>query len=165
MTGRAVALRRRRLSRLSTKHWQTTKADRRCDRAAVVVFRVRKRRLEFLLVSRKSNPEQFVLPGGHIDDDETLTRAARRECLEEAGVEAHVLGPLIRYEHHTARGNAKPTMTFLAEAESISESSEGREVIWARHDDLVAGLLDVPYATLDVLDYAAQCLRKKYKAA
>jgi len=141
------------------------KATRRCERAAAVVFRYRKRKLEFLLVSRKSDPSQYVLPGGHIDSDETLTKAAKRECKEESGAKVQILGPLTRYEHYTSRGNAKPTMTYLAEAESVEPSPEGRDVVWARHDALIKGRYDVPYATLDVLDYAAQRLRKKYKAA
>ncbi len=141
------------------------KLARDCERAAVVVFRRRKRKVEFLLVSRNSDPDQFVLPGGHIDAGESLPKAAKRECMEEAGAKVRLLGPLVCYEHYTARGNAKPTMTYLAEAVTLSPSPEGREVVWVRHDELAKGTYDVPYATLDVLDYAAQCLRKKLAAA
>lgn len=121
--------------------------------------------MEFLLVSRNSDPEQFVLPGGMVDDRETLPKAAKRECLEEAGAKVRILGPLVRYDHFTARGAIKPTMAYLASAESITPSPEDRDVIWAPHDELTQGLYDVPYAILDVLDYAAQCLRKDAAAA
>lgn len=141
------------------------KLAQRCERAAVVVYRVRKRQIEFLLVSRNSDPDQFVLPGGHIDADESLTKAAKRECLEEAGAKVHLHGPLMRYEHYTARGNAKLTMTYLAEVVSMLPSPEGREVVWAGYEELSEGIYDVPYATLDVLEAAARCLRKKWMAA
>ena len=142
-----------------------TKLDPRCDRAAVVVYRVRKHRVEFLLVSRNSDPDQFVLPGGMVEARETLPKAARRECLEESGAKVRVLGPLVRYDHYTTRGTTKPTMAYLAEVHSIIPSPEERDVIWAPYDELAEGLYDVPYAILEVLDYAAQCLGKGTAAA
>ncbi len=152
------------MRRLPTNTVSRSKLAHRCERAAVVVFRMRKGRVEFLLVSRKSDPDQFVLPGGHVDYGETLAKAAKRECLEEAGAAVRILGPLVRFEHFNARGISKLTMAYLAEAESVQPSPEGRDVVWARHDDLMEGDYDVPYATLDVLDFAAQCLRQDIAA-
>lgn len=141
------------------------KLDERCGRAAVVVYRVRKRRIEFLLVSRNSDPDQFILPGGMVDSRESLPKAAKRECLEESGAKVRILGPLVRYDHFSVRGVTKPTMAYLASAESVQPSPEGRDVIWAPHDELSEDLYDVPYAVLDVLDYAAQCLREDVAVA
>lgn len=138
---------------------------RRCERAAVVVYRVRKRQVEFLLVSRNSDSEQLVLPAGRVELRETLPDAAIRECLEEAGAKVQLLGPLVQFDHYTARGVAKPTMVYLASADAFIPSPEGREVTWARHRDLAEGVYDVPYAILDVLDYAAQCLPLDISAA
>lgn len=149
----------------TTSSMAEMKRARHCERAAVVVYRLRKRRVEFLLVSRNSDPDQYVLPGGRVDPGETLPRTAKRECMEEAGAAVRILGPLIRYDHTNAKGQAKHTMTYLAEAESVVSSPEGRDVIWAGHDELIQGLYDVPYATLDVLDYAARCLHKQVIAA
>jgi 8-oxo-dGTP diphosphatase len=117
-----------------------------------------------MLVSRNSNPDQFVLPGGRVESGETLPDTAERECLEESGVSIRMLGPLVRYDHYTTRGSARPTMAYLAGARSIEPSPEGRDVIWARHRDLMDGMYDVPYAILDVLDYAAQCLSRHVAA-
>jgi 8-oxo-dGTP pyrophosphatase MutT (NUDIX family) len=153
------------LSRLHTNTMPGVETGQRCDRAAVVVYRVRKHRVEFLLVSRNSDRDQFVLPAGRVEYRESQVRTARRECLEESGAKVRILGPLVRYNHYTPRGNAKPTMAYLASAVSVTPSPEGRDVIWAPHDELAEGLYDVPYAILEVLDYAAQCLHKDAAAA
>jgi 8-oxo-dGTP pyrophosphatase MutT (NUDIX family) len=153
------------VSRLRTHTIPGTTLDQRCERAAVVIFRVRKRRVEFLLVSRNSNPDQFVLPGGRVEVGESPPVTAMRECMEESGANVRLLGPLVRYDHYTTRGVARPTMAYLASAHSVTRSPEGRDVIWARHTDLIEGVYDVPYAVLDVLDYAAQCLAIDHAAA
>ncbi len=153
------------MSRLRANTIPGATLERRCERAAVVVYRVRKRRVEFLLVSRNSDREQFVLPGGRVEAGESLPDTALRECLEESGANVDLLGPLVRYDHHTTRGVARPTMAYLASARSVSRSPEGRDVIWARHADLAEGVYDVPCAVLEVLDYAAQCLRINHAAA
>jgi 8-oxo-dGTP diphosphatase len=153
------------VSRLKAHTIPGTTLDKRCERAAAVIYRVRKRRVEFLLVSRNSNPDQFVLPGGRVESGESLPDTAVRECMEESGANVRLLGPLVRYDHYTTRGVARPTMAYLASAQSVTRSPEGRDVIWARHCDLAEGVYDVPYAVLEVLDYAAQCLPIDHAAA
>jgi 8-oxo-dGTP diphosphatase len=60
----------------------------------VVVTRERKPRV--LLIRRKHDPYAgtWALPGGFVDEDETLETAARRELREETGVEVEVLQQL-----------------------------------------------------------------------
>ena len=55
----------------------------------VVIFTVRERCLELLLIQRKVWPfeGEWALPGGFVRPAETLEEAARRELFEEAGVE------------------------------------------------------------------------------
>lgn len=42
---------------------------------------------EILAVSRKNNPNDFGLPGGKVESNETLIEAAKRELFEETGFE------------------------------------------------------------------------------
>ena len=61
--------------------------------ADVVLFSHGKRDLEVLLIERGHPPfaGRWALPGGFVDQDEPLERAARRELTEETGLE---VGPL-----------------------------------------------------------------------
>lgn len=140
-----------------TKHTLSI-TDNRCERAAVVVYRVRKGRVEFLLVSRNSDPDQFVLPGGRVEAGESFKEAALRECVEESGVKAQLEGRLVQFDHRNKRGVVKPTRVYLACLSKQRPSPEGREVVWARYEDLHRYVYDVPGPTLEVLEYAAQCL-------
>ncbi len=142
-----------------------TTLDERCGRAAVVVYRVRKGRVEFLLVSRSSNPDQFVLPGGHIDPGETPQQAAQRECYEESGVDILVHAHLSHYNHIKRRGNVKPTRVYLATPISIAPSPEGRDTRWVRIKDLLASPHNTPTYVLDLLKRANKHLPKPARAA
>ena len=55
----------------------------------VVLLTVRAGRLAVLLVQRKGHPHrgQWALPGGFVEEGETLESAARRELAEETGLE------------------------------------------------------------------------------
>lgn len=44
----------------------------------------------FLSVSRKDDHEDFGLPGGKLDPNETFIQAAKREALEETGLLVHI---------------------------------------------------------------------------
>lgn len=45
-----------------------------------------------LLVERSKPPQRWSLPGGHIEPGERAIEAARREVLEETGVDAEIRG-------------------------------------------------------------------------
>lgn len=43
--------------------------------------------MQVLLVRSKKQPDQWIFPKGHIEEGETIFDAAKRELLEEGGVE------------------------------------------------------------------------------
>ena len=59
-------------------------------RAAGLCTRVECGVVELLLVSGRTNPDQWVVPGGGIEESETAERAALREVLEEAGIQGSI---------------------------------------------------------------------------
>ena len=52
--------------------------------------------LQVLLIRRGKSPykDQFALPGGFVNPDESVDQAARRELLEETGVDCACLEPI-----------------------------------------------------------------------
>ena len=134
-------------------------------RAAAVVFRRRKGRVEFLLVSRNSDPDQFVLPAGHIDPGESPKQAAQRECYEESGVDIDLINTLANYNHIKRRGTVSPTRVYLATPNTIAPSPEGRDTRWVRIKDIQAGHHNTPSYVLELLKKANKNLPKPARAA
>ena len=67
----------------------------------VIVFTVREGALEVLLVKRANWPHtgKWAIPGGFVEIDESLKRAALRELREETGVKAGYLEQLGAFGH------------------------------------------------------------------
>jgi 8-oxo-dGDP phosphatase len=87
------------------------------------------------------NEMAWEIPGGKVDDDETLESAAHREALEEAGIRCAALRPLL-YFHPGLDTCDNPTFMFLAEAvEEVSAGSEDpvemTERVWVPLEDCI----------------------------
>lgn len=92
--------------------------------------------LLLLLIQRAAEPfkGRWALPGGFVDQDEDLEAAARRELLEETGLEA---GPLLQVgafgkpgrdpRGHTVTVAYATVMTSLVEARA---GDDARQVQW-----------------------------------
>lgn len=96
-----------------------------------------------LLVKRKNEPfkGQWVLPGGFVDDGETLKTAARRELEEETSLKVKSLTQLKAYgdPDRDPRGHTV-TVAFwgdinMADAK-IKAASDAGEVKWWKLNDL-----------------------------
>ncbi len=71
-----------------------------------------------VLIKRANPPHGWALPGGFVDEGETVEQAARREALEETGLEVR-LSALLHVYSDPARDPRKHTMStvFVATAE------------------------------------------------
>ena len=107
--------------------------------AGGVVVRCRDAHVWFLLVSARRQPDQFVLPKGHIEPGESTEDAACREVLEEAGVVARVVDKLGTIHYGAGRGGVCAQF-FLMEFVADGTSSEGRRRAWLSLEEAIAAI-------------------------
>ncbi len=107
---------------------------------------------------------RFALPGGVVEPGERLAEAALRECLEEVGVEARILG-FNRHAEVIERDEAGAVRRHFVIASFVAlwvagEGAPGPEaaaVVWARRADLAA--LALTDGLVPVLDAAWDMVR------
>lgn len=113
--------------------------------AGGVVFRRRRGNpIEYLLVQASGAPEEWVLPKGHIEHEESPPYTAVREVHEETGVWAAIRGDLRRVSY-TAKGEEVRAQFYLMEALAADKAvDKGRSIAWlpieqavkqTRHDE------------------------------
>src|SRR5262245_61747825 len=68
---------------------------------------------QFLLVHERKHGQRWYLPAGRAELGETLPDAARRETLEESGVEVELEG-ILRVQHTPSGAGARVRVIFLA---------------------------------------------------
>jgi len=88
---------------------------------------------EFLLVTSRSQPGEWVLPKGHIEAGESEVEAALREVLEEAGVTAEAGDLLGDLEYYNRSGRIRARF-FLMTFQSEGKPGEGRARAWLDAD-------------------------------
>jgi ADP-ribose pyrophosphatase YjhB (NUDIX family) len=70
---------------------------------------------EYLLVESKNDPDQWVLPKGHVEEDEQHRETAVREVREETGVWARIVQDLGNVSY-TVNGSVVSAHFFLMRA-------------------------------------------------
>jgi ADP-ribose pyrophosphatase YjhB (NUDIX family) len=100
---------------------------------------------EFLLIRRTDN-DNWALPGGAHDPGESLTETAVREVEEETGVDCEVTGIVGVYTNprhvilYTSNGEVRQEFSLVYTARAIGgaprPSSESSEVRWVRADEV-----------------------------
>lgn len=88
---------------------------------------------ELLLVKRRDVP-MWVLPGGHIEEEETPEAAAIREAKEESGFEVEIVRKVAEYKHHDGRINHIYEAMVVGGKATLSR--ESKEVSFFRTDQL-----------------------------
>jgi ADP-ribose pyrophosphatase YjhB (NUDIX family) len=102
--------------------------------AGGVVFRRVADRLEYLLVTAKNDPTQWVLPKGHIEPGESARQAAVREVYEETGVWARIREELIG-ETFRVRKETVALQPYLMEYDGSGRPRDkGRNSVWLTID-------------------------------
>jgi len=99
-----------------------------------------------VLMIRRSDNDNWAVPGGAIDLGESMVEAAIRETLEESGIECRVTGIVGIYTDprhvilYTSNGEARQEFSIVLTASAVSgtptPSDESSEVAWVRRADL-----------------------------
>jgi len=130
----------------------------------LVIFTIAEDDLKVLLIRRGQEPfkGRWALPGGFVDIDESLERAAARELQEEVGVTNVYLEQLYTFgdPKRDPRGRVISVSYFAlvdAERQRIVAASDAAEAQWH-------SVFDTPKLAFDhakILDYAVWRLRNK----
>ena len=92
-----------------------------------------------ILLIRRADNDLYAIPGGALDLGETLTEAARREVMEETGIEVAVTGlvGVFSNPHHLIEftdGEVRQEFSICFRAKStgghLRTSDESKEVLW-----------------------------------
>jgi ADP-ribose pyrophosphatase YjhB (NUDIX family) len=99
-----------------------------------------------ILLIRRSDNDNWAIPGGAIDLGESLTQAAVRETREETSIECEITGLVGIYTDprhvmlYTSNGEARQEFSIVLTARAVSGeptlSVESNEVHWVRSEDL-----------------------------
>lgn len=99
-----------------------------------------------LLLIRRSDNDNWAVPGGAIDLGESLTQAAVRETKEETGVDCEVTGLVGIYtdpKHvilYTSNGEVRQEFSIVLTARvvggELTPSDESLEVLWVPLEDV-----------------------------
>ena len=100
--------------------------------AGGIVFKAHDGQLRFLIVSTRQHPHHWVFPKGRITPGESADVAARREVVEEAGVEGDILEPIGTSTYH-AGGETVNVQFFLMRCVVEGKSAEGRRKRWCTY--------------------------------
>ena len=115
-----------------------------------------------ILLIRRSDNDNWAVPGGGIELGESMTQAAIRETREESGVDCEITGLVGIYtdpKHvilYTSNGEARQEFSIVLTARSVggepTPSDESSEVRWVSHSDIPDYTMDRSMS-LRVRDY------------
>lgn len=105
-----------------------------------------------ILMIRRSDNDNWALPGGAMDLGESMPDAAVRETLEETGVQVEITGIVGIYTDprhvilYTSNGEVRQEFSIVFTARPLSgqptPSDESREVRWIAQSDLATLTID-----------------------
>jgi 8-oxo-dGTP pyrophosphatase MutT (NUDIX family) len=105
-----------------------------------------------LLLIRRSDNDNWALPGGAVDLGESLPHAAIRETMEESGIDCEITGLSGTYTDpghvllYTSNGEVRQEFSIVLTARATggqpTPSDETSEVRWVALDDLPSYAMD-----------------------
>lgn len=116
-----------------------TEPKQQPSHAGTAVYRDTPSGREFLVISARNRPKEFVLPKGHIDPGETPSETALRELEEETGCTAEMIASLGIWQFE-AGNETVTTAYFLARLIRQDIGAEGRTISWQPYGEAVARL-------------------------
>jgi phosphatase NudJ len=122
---------------------------------SVVLVRLGRR---FLLVHERKHGQLWYLPAGRVEPGETFAVAARRETMEEAGVDV-VLEGVLQVQHTPIAGGTRMRVVFVARPaddrppKSIADD-ESLGAAWFTLDEMA----DLPLRSEEVVELARDVL-------
>ena len=106
---------------------------------------------EILLIKRSDN-DNWAIPGGAIDLGESLTQAAVRETKEESGIDCEITGLVGIYSDpkhvilYTSNGEARLEFSIVLTGRPVggqpTPSDESTEVRWVRRENIASYQMD-----------------------
>jgi 8-oxo-dGTP diphosphatase len=127
----------------------------------VVIFTVRQGSLSVLLIERAADPArgEWALPGGFLQDGESLDAAAKRKLEDETGVSDLFLEQLYTFDQ-LGGGRADIVVTYFALVD-VSRTRLRADSDWRPAWQPVHPLLPVAFENDRVVAYAEERLRNK----
>lgn len=147
--------------------YDPNKYDRPSVSVDILVFTVRRERLEVLLVLRRHWPYEgmWAIPGGFVNSDEDLETAARRELFEETAMrdvtleQVHTFGA--PHRNPATRVISVAHAAFVPPDTLSRAGDDAAETCWFPADDLPPLAFD----HADILAFARQFFRERLGCA
>ncbi|MCR4614666.1 MAG: NUDIX domain-containing protein [Clostridiales bacterium] len=108
-----------------------------------VVYRIINGEYRFLLIKNKRSAH-WGFPKGHVENDETPEETARREVLEETGLNIELISDFESRSEYTIQGKVEKSVTIFlaktADTRTIIQREEIEDYVWLNYDKAITTL-------------------------